>query len=171
MMIYVLLAIPFKSYVQPFIIMAVIPFGIIGALIGHLILDIQLVILSIFGIIALSGVIVNGSLVLIDFVNENLENGMEIEEAVISATKSRFRPIMLTSLTTFLGVAPITFETSIQAQFLIPMAASLGFGVLFGAVILQLLIPTLAYLEHKTRKKIKRWFRSLKQRDDSVSQA
>jgi len=159
MMIYVLLAIPFKSYVQPFIIMAVIPFGIIGALIGHLILDIQLVVLSMFGIIALSGVIVNGSLVLIDFVNENLRSGMEIEEAVISATKSRFRPIMLTSFTTFLGVAPITFETSIQAQFLIPMAASLGFGVLFGTVILQVLIPTLAYLEYKARHRIGGLFR------------
>ena len=158
MMIYVLLAIPFKSYVQPFIIMAVIPFGIIGALIGHLILGIQLVILSMFGIIALSGVIVNGSLVLIDFVNENLEKGMEIKEAVIDATKSRFRPIMLTSLTTFLGVSPIVFETSIQAQFLIPMAASLGFGVLFGAVLLQVLIPTLAYLEHRARHKIKAAF-------------
>ncbi len=170
MMIYVLLAIPFKSYVQPFIIMAVIPFGIIGALIGHLVLGIQLVILSMFGIIALSGVIVNGSLVLIDFVNENLDKGMEIEEAVISATKSRFRPIMLTSLTTFLGVAPITFETSIQAQFLIPMAASLGFGVLFGAVILQLLIPTLAYLEYKARKKVGKILRSMKNQDGSAAE-
>ena len=158
LIIYVLLAIPFKSYVQPFIIMAVIPFGIIGALIGHLVLNIQLVILSMFGIIALSGVIVNGSLVLIDFVNENLGKGMEIKEAVINATKSRFRPIMLTSLTTFLGVAPITFETSIQAQFLIPMAASLGFGVLFGAVILQVLIPTLAYLEYRARHRVAAWF-------------
>lgn len=170
MMIYVLLAIPFKSYIQPFIIMAVIPFGIIGALIGHIILDIQLVILSMFGIIALSGVIVNGSLVLIDFVNENLKNGMPIEEAVIAATKSRFRPIMLTSVTTFLGVAPITFETSIQAQFLIPMAASLGFGVLFGTVILQVLIPTLAYLEYKARNKIKKWIHSMKVQNGSSAE-
>lgn len=171
MMIYVLLAIPFKSYVQPFIIMAVIPFGIIGALIGHVVLDIQLVILSMFGIIALSGVIVNGSLVLIDFVNENLRNGMEIEEAVIEATKSRFRPIMLTSLTTFLGVSPITFETSVQAQFLIPMAASLGFGVLFGAVILQVLIPTLAYLEYKARHKLRKLFTKNRNEDPTTVQA
>lgn len=149
--IYALLAIPFRSYVQPLIIMAVIPFGIIGALIGHILLGLQLVVLSIFGIIALSGVIVNGSLVMIDFINENLRNGMPIEEAIISGAKSRFRPIMLTSLTTFLGVAPITFETSIQAQFLIPMSASLGFGVLFGAFILQLLIPALALLEYRGR--------------------
>lgn len=153
--IYVLLAIPFRSYVQPLIIMAVIPFGIIGALIGHLLLGLQLVVLSIFGIIALSGVIVNGSLVMIDFINENLEQGMSIEQAIIDGAKSRFRPIMLTSLTTFLGVAPITFETSLQAQFLVPMAASLGFGVLFGAIILQLLIPALALLEYRARVRVK----------------
>ncbi len=150
--IYALLAIPFKSYVQPLIIMAVIPFGIIGALIGHILLGLQLVVLSIFGIIALSGVIVNGSLVMIDFINENLRNGMPIEQAILSGAKSRFRPIMLTSLTTFLGVAPITFETSLQAQFLIPMSASLGFGVLFGAFILQLLIPALALLEYRGKR-------------------
>jgi multidrug efflux pump subunit AcrB len=145
---------------QPLIIMAVIPFGIIGALIGHLLLSIPLGVLSMFGIIALSGVIVNGSLLLIDFINENVANGMEIEEAIITGAKSRFRPIMLTSLTTFLGVAPITFETSIQAQFLIPMSASLGFGVLFGAFILQLLIPALAVLEHKAKRRISaRWKR------------
>lgn len=152
--IYALLAIPFRSYVQPLIIMAVIPFGIIGALIGHILLDLQLVVLSIFGIIALSGVIVNGSLVMIDFINENLREGMPIEEAIITGAKSRFRPIMLTSLTTFLGVAPITFETSLQAQFLIPMSASLGFGVLFGAFILQLLIPALALLEYRGKRRV-----------------
>ncbi|MEP2379052.1 efflux RND transporter permease subunit, partial [Parasphingorhabdus sp.] len=163
--IYALLAIPFKSYVQPLIIMAVIPFGIIGALIGHMLLGLQLVVLSIFGIVALSGVIVNGSLVMIDFINENLRNGMPIEEAILSGAKSRFRPIMLTSLTTFLGVAPITFETSIQAQFLIPMSASLGFGVLFGAVILQLLIPALALLEHRGKKRIIAKFQSWNDRE------
>lgn len=163
--IYALLAIPFKSYVQPLIIMAVIPFGIIGALIGHMLLGLQLVVLSIFGIVALSGVIVNGSLVMIDFINENLRNGMPIEEAILAGAKSRFRPIMLTSLTTFLGVAPITFETSIQAQFLIPMSASLGFGVLFGAVILQLLIPALALLEHRGKKRIVEKFQSWNDRE------
>ena len=154
LMIYALLAIPFRSYIQPLIIMAVIPFGIIGALIGHLLLSIPLGVLSMFGIIALSGVIVNGSLLLIDFVNENVDDGMGIEEAIIAGAKSRFRPIMLTSLTTFLGVAPITFETSLQAQFLIPMSASLGFGVLFGAVILQLLIPALVVIEHKGKRRL-----------------
>jgi len=159
LMIYVLLAIPFKSYVQPLIIMAVIPFGIIGALLGHLILGISLGVFSMFGIIGLAGVIVNGSLVLIDFINENIDNGMPIREAAVDAAKTRFRPIMLTSLTTFLGVAPITFETSIQAQFLIPMSASLGFGVLFGAFILQLLIPALAVIENRAKARIKRYFR------------
>ncbi|GAA0485084.1 efflux RND transporter permease subunit [Parasphingorhabdus litoris] len=156
--IYALLAIPFRSYLQPLIIMAVIPFGIIGALIGHMLLDIQLVILSVFGITALAGVIINGSLVMIDFINENLRNGMPIEDAIMKGAKSRFRPIMLTSLTTFLGVAPITFETSLQAQFLVPMAASLGFGVLFGTVILQLLIPALAVLEFRGKQRFKNWW-------------
>lgn len=156
LVIYALLAIPFKSYLQPLVIMAVIPFGIIGALIGHMILDLPLGVLSIFGIIGLSGVIINGSLVMIDFINENLRDGMPIEEAIMEGTKSRFRPIMLTSLTTFLGVAPITFETSLQAQFLIPMSASLGFGVLFGAFILQLLIPALALIEYKGKRRIKK---------------
>ncbi|NCN85394.1 MAG: efflux RND transporter permease subunit [Sphingomonadales bacterium] len=161
LMIYALLAIPFRSYLQPLIIMAVIPFGIIGALIGHLILGLPLGVLSMFGIIALSGVIVNGSLILIDFINENLSDGMAIEEAIISATKSRFRPIMLTSLTTFLGVAPITFETSLQAQFLIPMSASLGFGVLFGAIILQLLIPALTVLEYVGKRRVEEYWKNL----------
>ena len=156
--IYGLLAVPFRSYVQPLIIMAAIPFGIIGALLGHLILGIPLGILSMFGIVALSGVIINGALVLIDFVNENLDAGMERGEAVVDAAKSRFRPIMLTAITTFLGVAPITFETSLQAQFLIPMSASLGFGVLFGTVLLILLIPALAILQMRAADRFKRMF-------------
>lgn len=161
--IYALLAIPFRSYVQPLIIMAAIPFGMIGALIGHLVLGLSLGILSMFGLIALSGVIINGSLVLIDFTNENLDRGMKPAEAVIAAAKSRFRPIFLTALTTFLGVAPITFETSIQAQFLIPMSASLGFGVLFGTIILQVLIPALVVVQSQATNGAKRWFRSLRQ--------
>ena len=155
--IYALLAIPFRSYVQPLIIMAAIPFGMIGAVVGHLILGITLSVLSMFGIIALSGVVINGSLVLIDFINENLSNGMEREEAIIDAAKSRFRPILLTAVTTFLGVAPITFETSLQAQFLIPMSASLGCGVLFGTLLLQLMIPALSILQMRAADRIKHW--------------
>lgn len=157
-LIYILLAVPFKSYVQPLIIIAAIPFGIIGALTGHLILGLSVGILSMFGLIGLSGVIVNGSLILIDFINERLEEGDEIKTAIIAAAKSRSRPIMLTSLTTFLGVAPITFETSLQAQFLIPMSASLGFGILFGTVLLMLLIPALVILQHRITAWIKRYF-------------
>ncbi len=156
--IYALLAIPFRSYVQPLVIMAAIPFGIIGALIGHLLLGISVGVLSMFGIIALSGVVINGSLVLIDFFNENLANGMDREEAIVDAAKTRFRPIILTGVTTFLGVAPITFETSLQAQFLIPMSASLGFGVLFGTVLLQLMIPALVMLQMRAGDRINRWF-------------
>ena len=154
--IYGLLAIPFRSYTQPLIIMAAIPFGMIGALFGHLLLGIPLGILSMFGIVALSGVIINGALVLIDFLNENLQAGMTHNDAVIDAAKSRFRPIILTAITTFLGVAPITFETSIQAQFLIPMSASLGFGVLIGTALLILVIPALAIVHLRTVALIER---------------
>ena len=149
LIIYALLAIPFRSYVQPLIVMAAIPFGMIGAFLGHLIVGIPLGILSMFGIIALSGVIVNGSLVMIDFYNGYVQDGEDELDAIVHAAKSRFRPIMLTAITTFLGVAPITFETSLQAQFLIPMSASLGFGVLFGTVLLQLLIPALITIQVK----------------------
>jgi len=155
--IYALLAIPFRSYVQPLIIMAAIPFGMIGALMGHLILGISLGLLSMFGIVAMSGVIINGALVMIDFMNENLANGMERKDAIIEAAKSRSRPIALTAITTFLGVAPITFETKMHAQFLIPMSASLGFGVLFGTALLQLMIPALAILQMRAVDRIQHW--------------
>lgn len=152
--IYALLAIPFKSYTQPLVIMAAIPFGLVGALFAHFLLGISLGILSLFGVVALAGVIINGSLVMIDFFNENLAKGMNEDEAIVDAAKSRFRPIMLTATTTFLGVAPITFETSKQAQFLIPMSASLGFGVLIGTALLMLVIPSLAILHVRGRRAV-----------------
>ncbi|MGB3166049.1 MAG: efflux RND transporter permease subunit [Alteraurantiacibacter sp.] len=155
--IYALLAIPFKSYTQPIIIMLAIPFGMVGALFAHLLLGIPIGILSMFGIVALSGVIINGSLVLIDFLNENLEQGMAPADAMVEAAKTRFRPIMLTAVTTFLGVAPITFETSLQAQFLIPMSASLGFGVLIGTGLLMLVIPALAMIHMRGKKRVAGW--------------
>ncbi len=157
LVIYTLLAIPFRSYLQPLIILSAVPFGIVGALLGHLILGIPVGVLSIFGIIGLSGVIVNDALVMLDFINEKRADGYAAVDAIVAGAKSRFRPIVLTSLTTFLGVAPITFETSIQAQFLIPMAASLGFGILFGTVLLMLLVPTLAIIEAKAQVRIARW--------------
>jgi multidrug efflux pump subunit AcrB len=150
--IYALLAIPFRSYTQPLVIMAAIPFGMVGGLFAHLFLGLSLGILSLFGFVSLAGVIINGSLVMIDFFNENMAVGMEEDEAIVDAAKSRFRPIMLTAFTTFLGVAPITFETSRQAQFLIPMAASLGFGVLIGTALLMLVIPSLAIVHVRTRR-------------------
>ena len=147
LVMYALLAIPFGSYVQPLIIMAAIPFGIVGALWAHLAMGLPLGLLSVFGILGLSGVVVNDSLLMIDFINEERRNGMNARDAIIKGAKARFRPIMLTSLTTFLGVAPLVFERSLQAQFLIPMAASLAFGVLFATAILMLLVPALAMVQ------------------------
>ena len=147
--IYALLAIPFASYTKPLIIMAAIPFGVIGAVLGHMLLGLQMSIMSMFGIIGLSGVVVNDSLVMIDFINERMRRGMSGRQAIIDGAKARFRPIFLTSLTTFLGVAPLVFETSLQAQFLIPMAASLGFGIVFGTVVLMLIVPALTMVQHR----------------------
>ncbi|MBP02543.1 MAG: multidrug transporter AcrB [Rhodospirillaceae bacterium] len=147
--IYALLAIAFKSYIQPLIIMAAIPFGTIGAILGHLILGLNLTLPGIFGIVGLAGVIVNGALVMIDFINEEKSQGKPIREAIISGTKSRFRPIMLTALTTFLGVLPLIIEKSIQAQFLVPVACSIGFGVLFGTAVQLLLVPALISIHEK----------------------
>lgn len=140
--IYALLAIPFKSYVQPFIIMLAIPFGVVGAILGHMIMGYNLSILSMFGIVALSGVVVNDSLLLVDQVNKARKKGHFTFEALVIAATRRFRPILLTSLTTFLGLTPMILETSVQAQFLIPMAISLGFGILFATIITLFLIPS-----------------------------
>jgi multidrug efflux pump subunit AcrB len=139
--IYALLAIPFRSFSQPLIVMAAIPFGIVGAIVGHLIMGFNLSIISIFGIVGLSGVVVNDSLVLIDRANRFRKEGQGAHDAIVRAGCIRFRAILLTSLTTFAGLTPMLLEKSIQAQFLIPMAVSLGFGVLFGTVITLLLIP------------------------------
>lgn len=139
--IYALLAIPFKSYLQPIIVMSIIPFGMIGAVIGHWIMGMELTIMSLLGMLALIGVVVNDSLVLVDFINKKRSDGGQLMEAVLTAGASRFRPVMLTSLTTFLGLMPLLFEQSTQAQFLIPMAVSLGFGILFATVITLILVP------------------------------
>jgi multidrug efflux pump subunit AcrB len=141
--IYGLLAIPFRSYVQPLIIMSAIPFGFVGAVLGHLILGYSLSLISMFGIIALSGVVVNDSLVLIDAVNKKRATGVSAFEAATYGGVRRMRPIILTSLTTFFGLAPMILETSVGARFLIPMAISLGFGVLFATFIILLLVPCL----------------------------
>lgn len=141
--IFTLLAVPFKSYIQPIIVMTAIPFGIVGAFLGHLLLGYSLSIMSMMGIIALSGVVVNDSLVLVDATNKYRLKGYTVKDALITAGMRRFRPIMLTSVTTFFGLMPMIFETSRQAKFLIPMAISLGFGILFVTVIVLLIVPTL----------------------------
>jgi multidrug efflux pump subunit AcrB len=150
--IYALLAIAFRSYMQPLIIMAAIPFATIGAIIGHLIIGINLTLPGIFGIVGLSGVIVNGSLVMIDFINEEIKNGKNHIQSIIDGAKSRFRPIFLTAITTFLGVFPLIIEKSIQGQFLVPVACSIGFGVLFGTALQVLLVPALMTIQSKTVK-------------------
>ena len=140
--VYGLLAIPFRSYIQPAIIMSSIPFGIVGAVLGHILMGYNLSVMSFFGIVALTGVVVNDSLVLIDFTNRERKKGLTPMAALRSAGIRRFRPIMLTSLTTFGALVPMIFETSRQARFLIPMAISLGFGVLFATFITLLLVPS-----------------------------
>lgn len=143
--IYMLLAIPFRSYVQPLIVICVIPFGFAGAVFGHVLTGQDLSMFSLLGIIALAGVVVNDSLVLVDYINRLRRKGASIREAVWEGGVARFRPILLTSVTTFVGLTPILLETSLQAQFLIPMATSLGFGVLFATGITLILVP-MAYL-------------------------
>jgi Cation/multidrug efflux pump len=145
--IYGLLAIPFRSYVQPLIIMSTIPFAWIGALLGHFVLGYNLILPSIFGIIGLSGVIVNDALVMLDFANEERDEGASWREALVRAGQVRFRPILLTSLTTFFGLAPFILERSVEAQFLVPMAISLGGGILLGTAVLMLVVPALAMLQ------------------------
>jgi multidrug efflux pump subunit AcrB len=139
--IYAMMAIPFRSYVQPIIVMLVIPFGLIGALIGHQIMGMPMSMLSVFGMLALIGVVVNDSLVLVDYVNRKRREGMALLEAVRTAGGARFRAILITSLTTFFGLMPLIFEKSTQAQFLIPMAVSLGFGILFATFVTLVLVP------------------------------
>ena len=138
--IYCLLAIPFKSYLQPLVVMSVIPFGIIGAVGGHLIMGMDLTLMSMLGIMALIGVVVNDSLVLVDFINKH-RHDISLQRAILNAGAARFRPVMLTSITTFMGLMPLLFEESTQAQFLIPMAVSLGFGILFATFITLILVP------------------------------
>ena len=140
-MIYVLLAIPLKSYFKPLIVLAAIPFGFVGAILGHLLFDQPMSVLSVLGIVALSGVVVNDSLLLVVFINRAKEKGEETIKAVLDAVRTRFRPVVLTSVTTFLGIMPLLFNQSTQVLFLKPMAISLGVGILFSTTIILLLVP------------------------------
>ena len=143
MIMFLLLASQFRSYIQPVIIMTAIPFGLIGAIIGHFIMNLDVTIISIFGIVALSGIVVNDSLILIDFINSKIRDGGEIIESVIEAGQSRFRPVLLTSVTTVAGLFPLLLETSFQAQFLIPMAVSISFGLIAATFLTLVFVPSL----------------------------
>ena len=156
-LIYALLAVPFRSYLQPMIVMSAIPFGIIGAVGGHVMMGKDLAILSVFGMVALTGVVVNDSLVLIDFINRTYRSGTPLRQAIREAGEKRFRPILLTSLTTFAGLTPLLLEKSLQAQFLIPMAISLAFGVLFATGIILIFVPVGYYI----LEDVKAFFRRL----------
>ena len=159
LVIYVLLALPLKSYVQPLIVMSVIPFGIIGAVWGHWIMGRDLTMPSTFGLIALVGVVVNDSLVLVDFINQERAKGKSVVDAVLNAGVARFRPVLLTSLTTFFGLLPLLFEKSVQAQFLIPMGISLGFGILFATVITLIMVPVNVIIVEDIRRFIDSLYR------------
>ncbi|MGB1091498.1 MAG: efflux RND transporter permease subunit, partial [Oceanobacter sp.] len=162
LVIYMLLAIPLKSYMQPVIIMTAIPFGIMGAILGHWLLDLSLGILSFNGIIALSGVVVNDSLLLVSRFNEHRADADHHNEAISQACRERLRAVLLTSFTTFSGLLPLLYETEMQAQFLIPAAVSLGYGIMFATLITLILIPSLLAIQTDAAlglKKLKeRWF-------------
>jgi len=145
LMIFALLAVPLRSYVQPIIIMSAIPFGLVGAVWGHFIMGLDFTMMSMFGLVALTGVVVNDSLILVDFINRKRGLHMDIAAAVREAGVNRFRAVMLTSLTTFVGLVPLMTEQSFNAAFMVPMAVSLAFGVLFATFITLMLVPT-AYL-------------------------
>jgi multidrug efflux pump subunit AcrB len=146
MSMYVLLTVEFRSYVQPLLIMFIIPFGVIGAIWGHYIMGLPITMFTLFGLVALTGVVVNDSIVLIDFINLRVREGIEISQALLDAGRRRFRPVMLTSVTTIAGLMPLLSETSFQAQFLIPLAATLVFGLLVATGLVLILIPTLYWL-------------------------
>ena len=152
--IYGLLAVQFRSYSQPLIVMSAIPFGIVGATIGHIVMGFNLSILSLFGIVALSGVVVNDSLILIDLINRERKSGIELPQIIRDSATRRFRPIMLTTLTTFFGLVPMMLERSLQARFLIPMAISLAFGVMFATLITLFLVPSLYMILEDIKSRI-----------------
>ena len=138
---YVLLVLQFRSYIQPLLILAIVPFGMIGAVWGHAVLGIPLTLFSMFGLVALSGVVINDSIVLIDFINKRVRDGIGITDALMQAGERRFRPIMLTSMTTIAGLIPLMLERSFQAQLMIPMAASLAFGLSLATFLVLILVP------------------------------
>ena len=154
--IFALLAVPLRSYVQPLIIMSAIPFGLVGAVWGHILLEYNLSLMSMFGLVALTGVVVNDSLIMVAFINKMRREHVDLQTAVREAGVQRFRPILLTSLTTFFGLVPLMLERSMQASFMIPMGVSLAFGVLFATVITLVLVPTMYMILNDLRRGL-RW--------------
>jgi multidrug efflux pump subunit AcrB len=144
--IYALLALAFRSYSRPFLILLTVPFALVGAIAGHALMGLNLTLLSMFGIIGLTGILINASLLLLNEYDALRSEGVDWQTAAPEATARRFRPIFLTTLTTFLGISPLILETSLQAQFLIPTAVSLGFGILVGSAIVLLVVPAYASL-------------------------
>ena len=158
---YLLMAVLFSSYGQPLLIMFAIPFGLVGSLLGHLLLGIDVTLWSLIGMVAVSGVVVNDNLVLVDYINQKRAQGGDLFEAIREAGVDRFRPIVLTSLTTFAGLTPLIVETSLQAKFLIPMAVSLAFGVLFATLISLVLVPATYYILNDLQFSIKQLYRAV----------
>ncbi len=156
-LIFALLAVPLRSYAQPLIIMAVIPFGVVGAIVGHFIMRMNLSMMSVFGVVALSGVVINSSLVLVHYVNQRRNDGAALGDAVREAGVARFRPIVLTSMTTFAGLTPLLLEGSVSAKFLIPMAISLAFGVVFASSISLFLVPSLYLILEDVKRFVSQW--------------
>jgi multidrug efflux pump subunit AcrB len=140
---YCLLTLQFRSYFQPFLILIIIPFGFMGAIWGHALLRLPLTIFTMFGLVALTGVVVNDSIVLVDFINQRTRRGVPLRTALLEAGRRRFRPVLLTSVTTVAGLTPMLLEQSFQAQVLIPMAASLSFGLMASTLLVLVLVPTL----------------------------
>lgn len=159
-LIYIVLAWVFGSYGWPLVVMSIIPFGLVGAIWGHWIQGIDLTLLSIFGIFGLSGIVVNDSIILVTFYKHMREKGMAVQEALIEASVQRLRAVLLTSLTTIAGLLPLLFETSLQAQFLIPMAVSIAFGLAFATVMVLIIIPVFLSIHESLHKRIKSAFNS-----------
>jgi multidrug efflux pump subunit AcrB len=160
-MIYLVLAWVFASYGWPLVVMSVIPFGLVGAVVGHWLMGIDLTILSLFGLFGLSGIVVNDSIIVVIFFRQLRAQGMVTQEAIVEAACQRLRAVLLTSLTTIAGLTPLLFETSLQAQFLIPMAVSISFGLAFATVLVLLIVPTLLSLYERGLARITAWQRAL----------
>ena len=158
-LIYLILAWVFSSYGWPVVVMAVIPFGLTGALFGHWVMGIDLTILSLFGMFGLSGIVVNDSIILVSFYKNLRADGMAVGEALVEAACQRLRAVLLTSLTTIAGLTPLLFEKSYQAQFLIPMATSIAFGLAFATVLVLLVIPSLLSMHESAHGRLARLFR------------